>query len=198
MTRLPTRIGLLLCAVFAAGAILGGCPIPQPLPGVGPIDGGLPVTPPRVLTDSAHPGLAMTGYGPIAGPIASCPAGSHFDVSATLVDENSEEPVEVRWFVDYDPESQPLRTPLQIQTLPPPADSTQYLRYPSSFPFTPWDFDRPAERVHVVELTVSNGFLPVGVAGPPGSLPNRTAAPGFEVQVFRWTFQASATGGCGP
>ena len=198
MTRLPPRLGLVLGVVFAAGAILGGCPIPQPLPGVGPIDGGLPVTPPRVLTDSAHPGLAMTGYGPIAGPIASCPAGSHFDVSATLVDENSEEPVEVRWFVDYDPESQPLRTPLQIQTLPPPADSTQYLRYPSSFPFTPWDFDRPAERVHVVELTVSNGFLPVGVAGPPGSLPNRTAAPGFEVQVFRWTFQASATGGCGP
>jgi hypothetical protein len=194
MTRPVRRIGAVLVAVFAAGAVLGGCPIPQPLPGVGPIDGGLPITPPRVLTDSAHPGLAMTGY----GPLASCPAGSHFDVSATLVDENSEEPVEVRWFVDYDPESQPLRTPLQVETLPPPADPTQYLRYPSSFPFTPWDFDRPTERVHVVELTVSNGFLPVGAAVPPGSLPNRTAAPGYEVQVFRWTFQPSPIGGCGP
>jgi len=194
MTRPTLRIGALLAAAFVAGAILGGCPIPQPLPGVGSVDGGLPITPPRVLSDSAHPGLALTYY----GPIASCPVGSHFDVSATLIDENSEEPVEVRWFVDYDPDSQPLRTPLQIQTLPPPADPTQYLRYPSSFPFTPWDFDRPAERVHVVELTVSNGFLPVGVAGPPGSLPNRTAAAGYEVQVFRWTFQPSATGGCGP
>jgi hypothetical protein len=194
MTRPVRRIGAVLVAVFAAGAVLGGCPIPQPLPGVGPIDGGLPITPPRVLTDSAHPGLAMTAY----GPLASCPAGSHFDVSATLADENSEEPVEVRWFVDYDPDSQPLRTPLQVETLPPPADPTQYLRYPSSFPFTPWDFDRPTERVHVVELTVSNGFLPVGAAVPPGSLPNRTAAPGYEVQVFRWTFQPSLTGGCGP
>jgi len=194
MTRLPPRLGLVLGAVLAGGAILGGCPFPQPLPGVGSVDSGLPITPPRVLTDSVHPGLAITDY----GPLASCPAGSHFDVSATLVDENSEEPVEVRWFVDYDPDSQPLRTPLQIETLPPPADPAQYLRYPSSFPFTPWDFDRPAERVHVVELTVSNGFLPVGVAGPPGSLLNRTAAPGYEVQIFRWIFQPSPTGGCGP
>ena len=198
MTRLPTRIGVLLCAVFAAGAILGGCPIPQPLPGVGSIDGGLPITPPRVLTDSAHPGLALTGYGRLESLGGPCPAGSYFNVSATLVDENSEEPVEVRWFVDYDPNSQPLRTPLQVETLPPPADSTQFLRYPGSFHFSPWDFDSPAERVHVVELTVSNGFLPVGVAGPPGSLLNRTAAPGYEVQIFRWTFQPSPTGGCGP
>jgi hypothetical protein len=194
MTRPTLRIGAVLAAAFAAGAILGGCPIPQPLPGVGSIDGGLPITPPRVLTVSAHPGLALTDY----GPRASCPGGSHFDVSATLVDENSEEPVEVRWFVDYDPDSQPLRTPLQIQTLPPPADPTQYLRYPSAFPFTPWDFNKDVENVHVVEMTISNGFLPVGAAVPPGSLPNRTAAPGYEVQVFRWAFQPRSTGGCGP
>jgi len=198
MNRRTGRIGAALAATLAAGAILEGCPIPQPLPGVGSIDGGRPVTPPRVLTDSAYPVLAMTDYRSLASPLPSCPAGSRFDLSATLVDENSEEPVEVRWFVDYDPDIQPLRTPLQIQTLPPPADPTQYLRYPSPFPFTPWDFDRPAERVHVVELTLSNGFLQVGVAGPPGSLPNRTAAPGYEVQVFRWTFQPSPAGGCGP
>jgi hypothetical protein len=195
MTRLPTRLGLVLAAVFAAGAILGGCPIPQPLPGVGSIDGGLPITPPRVLTDSAYPGLALTDFGPSPSP---CPVGSHFDVSATLVDENSEEPVDVRWFVDYAPDNQLLRTPLQIETLPPPADPTQYLRYPSPFPFSPWDFNQLGERVHVVEMTISNGFLPVGAAVPPGSLPNRTAAPGYEVQVFRWTFQPSPTGGCGP
>jgi hypothetical protein len=194
MTRPTSRTGVVLAAAFAAGSVLVGCPIPQPLPGVGSVDGGLPVTPPRVLTSSARPGVAMTDF----GPLASCPAGSRFDVSATLVDENSEEPVEVRWFVDYDPDSQPLRTPLQIQTLPPPLDPTQYLRSPSSFPFAPWDFDPLGERMHVVELTVSNGFLPVGVAGPPGSLPNRTAAPGFEVQIFRWTFRPSPAGGCGP
>jgi hypothetical protein len=199
MIRPPTRLGLLLCGVFAAGAILGGCPIPQPLPGVGSIDGGLPITPPRVLTDSAHPGQALTDYGPVPSPCR--PPGApkpYFDVSATLVDENSEEPVEVRWFVDYDPESQPLRTPLQIQTLPPPADPTQYQRFPSPFLFSPWDFNQLGEQVHVVEMTISNGFLPVGAAVPPGSLPNRTAAPGYEVQIFRWTFQPSPTGGCGP
>ena len=188
------RAGVILAAALAGGALLGGCPIPQPLPGVGSIDGGRPITPPRVLTSSALPGLAMTDY----APLSTCPAGSAFDVSATLVDENTEEPVEVRWFVDYDPDNQARRTPLHVETLPPPADATQYLRFPKVFAFAPWDFDRPGEQVHVVELTLSNGFLPLGAQVPPGSLPNRTAAPGYEVQVFRWTFQPSPTGGCGP
>jgi len=194
MTRPTLRMGAVLAAAFAAGLVLGGCPIPQPLPGVGSVDGGLPISPPRVLTDSVHPGMAMTDY----GPRASCPVESRFDVSATLVDENSEEPIEVRWFVDYAPDNQLLRTPLQTQTLPPPLDLTQYRRIPRSFPFTPWDFNQLDEGVHVVELTVSNGFLPLGDAVPPGSLPNRTAAPGFEVQIFRWTFRPSPAGACGP
>jgi hypothetical protein len=85
-----------------------------------------------------------------------------------------------------------------VETIPPPTDTTQYQRFPDPFPFAPWDFDGSDDRVHVVELTVSNGFLPVGAPVPPGSLPNRTAATGYEVQVFRWTFQVSPTGGCGP
>ena len=133
----PFRIGALLLAALAGGALLGGCPIPQPLPGVGSIDGGLPITPPRILTTSAEPGLAMTDY----GPLASCPPGSLFEVSAVVIDENSEEPVEVRWFVDYAPDNQLRRTPLQIETLPPPADPQQYKRFPKAFPFAPWDFD---------------------------------------------------------
>ncbi|MEY2667987.1 MAG: hypothetical protein RJA59_625 [Pseudomonadota bacterium] len=191
---MSVRIAALLVAVLGGGALLGGCPIPQPLPGVGSPDGGLPITPPRILTSSADPGLAMTDY----GPRAACPPGSAFEISATLIDENAEEPVEVRWFVDYDPDNQVQRTPLQIETLPPPADPQQYRRFPSPFPFSPWDFNRPDERVHVVELTISNGFLPVGAPVPPGDLPNRTAAPGYEVQIFRWSFQPTATGGCGP
>jgi hypothetical protein len=192
--KVDRNLGGLLVAVLAGGALLGGCPIPQPLPGVGSIDGGLPITPPRVLTTSAVPGLALTRY----GPLAACPPGSQFQISATLIDENAEEPVEVRWFVDYDPNNQLRRTPLQVETIPPPTDATQYQRFPDPFPFIPWDFDGSDDRVHVVELTVSNGFLPIGAPVPPGSLPNRTAATGYEVQVFRWTFQPSATGGCGP
>ncbi len=187
-------VGAALLAVLAGGAVLGGCPIPQPLPGVGSIDGGLPITPPRVLTSSAIPLLALSDY----GPRAACPAGSAFQISANVVDENSEEPVEVRWFVDYDPDSQLLRTPMQVETLPPPTDPQQFMRFPRPFSFVPWDFDLPSVRVHVVEMTISNGFLPVGAPVPPGSLPNRTAATGYEVQIFRWTYQPAASGGCGP
>jgi hypothetical protein len=86
-----------------------------------------------------------------------------------------------------------------VETLPPPTDNTQYRRFPRPLPFEPWDYDTLTGRtVHVVELTISNGFLPVGATVPPGSLPNRTAAPGYEVQVFRWTFLQTPTGGCGP
>jgi hypothetical protein len=193
LNRGTFRIGALLVTALACGALLGGCPIPQPLPGVGSIDGGLPITPPRIQTTSAVPGLAMTDY----APLASCPPGSLFQVSAAIIDENAEEAVEVRWFVDYDPDNQLLRTPLQIQILPAPADATQYRRVPNPFPFSPWDFDLPTEHVHVVEMTISNGFLPVGAPVPPGDLPNRTAATGYEVQVFRWTFQPATGGGCG-
>jgi hypothetical protein len=148
-----------------------------------------------VLTSSAVPQLATTSY----GPATACPPGSAFQISATLIDENSEEPVEVRWFVDYDPNNQPMSTPLFVETLPPPADTTQYRRYPRALAFKPWDYDvLTGQTVHVVELTISNGFLPIGSQVPPGSLPNRTAAPGYEVQVFRWTFSQSPTGGCGP
>ncbi len=194
MSQPARRLGAILVALFAGAAVLGGCPIPQPLPGVGSVDGGRPITPPRVLTSSAVPVLAMTDY----APLATCPPASAFQISATIVDENAEEPVEVRWFVDYDPDNQIRRTPMQVETLPPPVDPTQYLRFPRPFSFAPWDFDRPGEVVHVVELTVSNGFLPIGDPVPPGDLPNRTAATGYEVQVFRWTFQPRDGGSCGP
>ena len=195
MSRASFRLGALLVVALSCGALLGGCPIPQPLPGVGSIDGGLPITPPRVQTNSAQPRLAMTDY----APASACPPGSLFQVSATVIDENVEKPVEVRWFVDYEPDNQVRRTPLQLETLSPPSDTTQYRRYPKAFPFSPWDFDAIGGGPnHVVEMTISNGFLPVGAAVPPGDLPNRTAAPGYEVQVFRWTFQPSSTGGCGP
>ena len=55
MSRASFRLGAVLVAALACGGLLGGCPIPQPLPGVGSIDGGLPITPPRVQTESAVP-----------------------------------------------------------------------------------------------------------------------------------------------
>ncbi len=190
----PTfRLSVLLAAALACGGLLGGCPIPQPLPGVGSVDGGLPITPPRILTASTVPQLATTPY-----QLTGCPAGSAFQISAVLIDETTDEPVEVRWFVDYDPDNQLFRAPAFRQTLPPPTDTTQYRRYPDPFRFSPWDYNPFTGPVHVVQIAISNGFLPVGADVPPGSLPNLTAAPGYEVQVFRWTFEPGSTGGCGP
>jgi len=181
-------------AVVVAVALLGACPLPQPLPGVGNIDAGLPITPPRVVTSTARPAEALTGY----GPPAACAGGARFEVDADVIDETIDELVEVRWFVDYDPANQRLSQPLQVEVLLPPPDPKQYLRQPRPFPFLPSDFDLPASRLHVVEMAVSNGFLPLGQSVPDGGLPNREPAPGYEVQVFRWTFQELAGGGCGP
>jgi hypothetical protein len=177
----------------AAAATLAGCPIPQPIPGVGDVS-GTPITPPRIVTESARPRLPLTAY----GPPSACPGGATFLVDADVIDENSTEPVEVRWFVDYDPANQARRTPLQVETLSAPTVEPVYLRFPAAFAFHPSDFDAPADRVHVVEMAISNGFLPVGAPVPPGSFPNLTAAPGYAVQVFRWTFQPDPAGACGP
>lgn len=181
-------------AVLAATALLGACPLPQPLPGVGNIDAGLPITPPRVVTASARPAQALTAY----GPPSACDGGAEYQVKADVIDENTDEQVEVRWFVDYDAANQRLAQPLQVEVLPPPTDATQVLRQPAPFPFQPSDFDTPSPRVHVVEMTVSNGFLPLGQPVPDGGLPNREPATGYEVQLFRWSFQEQPDGGCGP
>ena len=189
------RAGPVVASVaLVAAALLGACPIPQPLPGVGQIDAGLPITPPRIVTASARPAEVLTGY----GPPATCPGGATIAVSADVIDENPDEPVDVRWFVDYDPASQLLNTPRQEEQLPPPQDPTQVLRTPRPFSFRPSDFDVPAPRPHVVEIVVSNGFLPAGQPLPDGGLPNRQPAPGYETQVFRWTFEEVPDGGCGP
>jgi len=192
--RTPPRRRPRLAAALGAAALAAGCPLPQPLPGVGNPDAGLPITPPRVVTSTAVPAPPLTAY----GPPSACPGGAAFTISADVIDEITTEPVEVRWFVDYDAASQVYSTPFQVDTLPPPPDPTEYQRAPPPFTFRPSDFDVPAERVHVVEMTVSNGFLPLYQPVPPGGQPNREAAEGYEVQVFRWTFQPAVAGGCGP
>jgi hypothetical protein len=188
-----TRL-LSLAAALSAAALFGACPLPQPLPGVGSPDAGLPITPPRVVTSSAVPVAAVTPY----GPPAACSGGALFDVSANVIDENAGEPVEVRWFVDYEPTSQVFSTPFQVEVLPPPQDPKQFLRVPAPLAFRPSDFDVSGTRTHVVEMAISNGFLPLNQAVPAGGQPNREPAPGYEVQVFRWVFEPSPTGGCGP
>jgi len=187
-------------AVVAAAALAGACPLPQPLPGVGSVDAGITITPPRVYTASVHPAIPITTY----GPPAVCNGGAQFSVSASIIDENTGEPVDVRWFADYDPTSQAHIAPLSTQTLPAPPDPSQFIRTPNALVFFPSDFDngQPAPRAHVVQMVISNGFAaaPDGGFQPSldGGLPYQEPAPSYEVQEFRWTFTPQADGGCGP
>ena len=191
LSRAASRIGALLLAALAGGAVLGGCPIPQPLPGVGSIDGGLPITPPRVLTDSAEPGLAMTDYGPLGD---ACPPGSalrrlgHRDRreqrgagGGPLVRGlRPGQPAAAHAAPDRDPAA--ARRSPAVQALP------------EALPLLALGL-RPAHRARPRGRDDHLERLPArGRGGPAGDLPNRTAAPGYEVQIFRWTFQPSPDG----
>jgi hypothetical protein len=100
--------------------------------------------------------------------------------------------------VDYDPadllfRSNPVDTFTYIPILP------NQTTFAATLPFGPASATLPVLPVQVVELVVSNGF---DSATPDGGLPNRTAKPGYETQVYRWVFQpvpgSAADGGCGP
>jgi hypothetical protein len=185
--RFPATLGGALALALAA------CPLPQPLPGAGKVDGGT-LTPPRVLTSSVVPGTTLVRYDP------ACPGGAQFQLGATLVDENTEDTVVARWFVDYDSAGQPLYAVHREQTSPPPADPEQTARQLTPFSFRPGDFDGPSPRVHVVEVVISTGFLPVtSEPAPDGGLTNRLTLPGYETQLFRWVFDpAPGSDACGP
>ncbi|HTT70634.1 MAG TPA: hypothetical protein VMG32_05380 [Anaeromyxobacteraceae bacterium] len=167
-------IPLLAAALLA----LAGCPLPQPLSEF--YDGGS-VTPPIILTEQVLP----TGSLILVGK--NCPSGSGFALQVAVSSVDTTYPVEARWFIDYDPQSNwgvyqsdeiPL-TPSQT------VGSAEFLFTPPAYASQP---------VHVVEVVVSNGFLALGDQSVP--LPNRTARSGFETQLYRWVFEYSDTGTC--
>ena len=178
----------LATAAAAAAGILAGCPIPQPLPGVGNIDAG--VAPPRILADDVHPIPTFAPYDTTPG---ACDGGPQFQVQATVLDQNPDDVVEGRWFIDYDDTG--IRASVQRSFTFPvvlPSQTT----YAASFPFAPVVDGYPGLPVHIVELVVSNGFENVT---PDGGLPNRTPRAGYETQVYRWVFQPVDGGAaCGP
>jgi hypothetical protein len=176
-------------AVAAAALALAGCPIPQPLPDYPPGT----ITPPRIVVDDSFSQIASPEV--VVQVAAGCPAGHHpsFPLDAQIRDAITDEPIEVRWFVNYDAATLPGRTWEQQEIIrtADPGDPT--LRDIAPFTFPPYDFlamvpkDAPGSAVgsvHVVELVVSNRFY----TGDGERLPNRSPAPGFEVQVYRWVF----------
>jgi hypothetical protein len=187
-STLPRGGGLALLLALA------GCPLPQTLP---EYPTGGTITPPRILSDQVTPSDTVILVS------ASCPASPEpvFTLSARLVDENTYEKVEARWFVDYDPARASTVTPVPpIQIIDGPSDGVTIERILGDFVFRPYGFDplgieqafRDGGGAHIVELVVSNNFAPEpappAANSRPWRTPLRTPTQSFETQVFRWVF----------
>jgi hypothetical protein len=184
---------------LAVALLLAGCPLPQPLPDYPPGT----ITPPRIVVDDSVSRIANPEA--VVWVPANCPttAPPQYPLTAPLRDANTIERIEVRWFVNYDPtNSDRYRWDQQddIEEVD-PLDPT--LRHIPPFVFLPYDYDsitgsgsgsearRAPGAVRVVELVASNGFYARTPYVPGAStepFPNRSPAPGFEVQVYRWVF----------
>jgi hypothetical protein len=173
-------------AVLLSGAgLLAGCPLPQPLAEISRVDGGS-VAPPRILVATVLPAQTRIAVS------RACTATPTFVLQAQVDDPDTVEQVEARWFVDYDIATGAVGLAAPPQTLPGTGDPAVTVRpTPAVYAYAVPAPDA-ANAAHVVELVVSNGFAPAGVGVP---LPNRTAADGFETQVFRWVFQHVDAGG---
>jgi hypothetical protein len=182
------RLGA-LAALAAALAASAACPLPQPLPGVTRIDGGT-ITPPRIAVASAQPSGTIVYYDETDCGLTGRPG---FALGASVVDQNTDEVVDVRWFVDYDKATFTMN-PWGEEQIPAPADPEQFIRTVTAQRFNPvsnaWSAPNPPP--HVVELVVTNG----GFTNDP--LPSRSPVSGYEVEIFRWVFQPRTGAGCGP
>lgn len=195
-----------LALLLSAG--LAGCPLPQTLPEY-PTNGI--ITPPRIQSDQVTP---IDTVILVDASCSSDPTAQVFLLSASLVDENTIEQVEARWFIDYDPQRITV-VPVKDQFVPGPADGVTVERSLDSYPFAPYMSDPPGTGsppesspgqafrdgggIHVVELVVSNNFAPEPVPpAPPNPRPYRTplktATQTFETQVHRWVFHYVPTG----
>jgi hypothetical protein len=104
--------------------------------------------------------------------------------------------------VNYDLDDGPSLSPEFPQTISEVDPTDPTLRTAGPWTFQPYIFPKfgggPGSgsedgALHVVELVVSNGF---DLDGP---LPNRSPAPGFEIQLYRWVFvNRPAPVGCPP
>ncbi len=190
---------------LATATALVGCPLPQPLPEYAATAN----TPPRIVVDGATNPLTVIPV-PVGCPLDNPPI---FSLEAQIRDTNPNlEAIQARWFVNYDPADPVLSAPLNPETVgPAPYDST--LRPIAPFVFQPYRFasvglgsgsQQTPGGVHLVELVVSNGFRTdaSGYTWKPGDpIPNRSPAPSFEVQVYRWVFMNVApppSGSCDP
>ena len=184
------RRALPLLAVAVALA-LAGCPIPQPLPDY---PAGT-ITPPRILVDD------QLGNGAVILVPANCTtAAPSYPLSPRVVDSNTIESIEARWFVNYDFRGSSWNQIHHSDVIPPNADTTNLIRVVPPWVFEPYQSPPPfgttaipgppypdAGILRVAELVVSNGFDPALVDTiAPGA--NRAPKASFETQSYRWVF----------
>ena len=165
------------------GALLlgvGGCPLPQPLPDVARTPDGGSVSTPIILPDTAAP------PGAISYLARDCPNGVQVTLGATVEDLDTSEAVEARWFANY-ASVRGSTGLLNDVNVPASADPSNPLRIVPPFVFVAYLSGGAASRsVDVVDLVVSNSFLPLGDPTPPVQ---RAATAGFVTQAYRWVFQ---------
>jgi len=174
-------------AAAAGLVVLCACPIPQAVPEVGLLPNGSLVPAPRIVPERVQPSSTFIDIS------RACPAAPRITFQATISEFDVSATPEARWFVDYDPVANSGVQAFDRPAAPPGASDT----YRSVAPFTPpalaLRWQDPTVGVQVVELVVSNGFLPPGDAR--ATLPNRTPQPTHETQVFRWVIRYLTTGG---
>jgi hypothetical protein len=166
-------------AAVALAIVLAGCPLPQPLPDYPPGT----ITPPRILTDR----IVYSDRTVVDVP-AECAVHPTFPLSARLVDVITIETVRARWFVNYDPALPARNMPAQQVDIPGSNDTTATERAVPA-----WTFD--AYGGYGTATNPANGDVSNSFDDSATSLPNRTATPGFETQVYRWVFATKAPDG---
>lgn len=186
------RFLALFGGIALAGMGLVGCPIPQPLSDtVVVVDGGsfYAYPPPRIVADSVSPSDTVVLVNPTNCDSVSLVANVHDDI----VDED----VEARWFVDYDKNNNFKPDVDDTQSGMATHDDKKLVRALDPFSFVPSRYSASGD-THVVDLVVSNGFLPPTAAGSAdaGVLPSRATRPGYETQVYRWVIELTPNGGC--
>lgn len=183
------RAALALAAAGAAALVAGGCPLPQPLAEVARTDGGS-VSTPVLLPDTAVPA------GAIVYVRRDCAAGARFTLSIEAEDFDTAESVEARWFVDYQPSNTGYRGSTDVTPSGNPNDPSRVVQ-PLTFAAYAAGASMPAGAVDVVDVVVSNGFLPISDLTQPFQ---RAAAPPYVTQSYRWVFQyldaGDARGSC--
>jgi hypothetical protein len=192
--------------LLALGLVLAGCPLPQALP---EYSAGT-VTPPRIVVDDQ---LAPRNDA-FDGAVTFIPAGCTSlmrSLSAQIVDNNTVESVEARWFVNYDYRDASHSRIWKSSVIGPNGDTTNLTRAVQAFTFDLYDPPPPygapsllgppyrdAGVLRVVELVVSNGFDPSATPDVVGNVPavNRAPRSGFETQVYRWVFLTTSSIPC--